>query len=256
MITLIKKEILESIRTGKLLILLAVLMLFGLSSPILAKYAPELLKIAMESSQDGMKMQITLPEPKTIDSYIQLFKNIGQIGYIALILLVMGAVSDEKARGTIVLVLTKNVTRVEFLISKFITQILIFTVCYVTAICGFILYTYILFNEVFVKNGILGLLFYWIGGVLLLSLTLLSSTLSKSVTTSAILALGAYAFTGILPILPYIGKYMPSYITTAATELLAGTKSISDFVFSIITTFVCIVGGIVFSIASLNRQEV
>lgn len=258
MITLIKKELLENVRTGKFLILAAVFVLIALGSPVLAKFTPELLKMAMESSSGGMGIQVTLPEPTTIHSYLQFFGNFGQMAYIALILIVMGAVSDEKARGTIVLVLTKNVTRTQLLISKFTSQLLIFTACYITAVGGFMLYTYVLFNKVLISNAMFSLSYYWLGGVLLLSLTLLASTLSKTVTTSAVLSLAAYALTGIVPSIPYIGKYMPSYITSAGAvaELLGGTKSPNDFVIPLIATVVCIIAGIALSTTLLKRQEI
>jgi ABC-2 type transport system permease protein len=58
-----KKELIESVRTYKLMIVLSVFLLFGMLNPITAKITPELLK---EFMPEGII--ITLPSPSSIDS--------------------------------------------------------------------------------------------------------------------------------------------------------------------------------------------
>lgn len=70
-----KKELLEVWRTKRLLILLVVFIIFGILSPLMAKLTPEILK-----SSFGSEVQLTIPEPTSIDSWVQFYKNITQMG--------------------------------------------------------------------------------------------------------------------------------------------------------------------------------
>lgn len=60
----VKKELLEQVRTYKLLILLLVFFIFGMLSPLMAKLMPEILR---QMPMDGIT--ITIPDPTAIDSY-------------------------------------------------------------------------------------------------------------------------------------------------------------------------------------------
>ena len=71
----LKKEISEYIRTYKLLIMLAVFGVFGITNPLMAKLLPEILGSLMT---DGII--ITIPEATAYDAWMQFFKNATQIG--------------------------------------------------------------------------------------------------------------------------------------------------------------------------------
>ena len=60
----VKKELLEQVRTYKLLILFLVFFIFGMLSPLMAKLMPEILS---QMPMDGIT--ITIPDPTAIDSY-------------------------------------------------------------------------------------------------------------------------------------------------------------------------------------------
>ncbi|MCU7200933.1 hypothetical protein [Turicibacter sanguinis] len=60
----VKKELLEQVRTYKLLILFLVFFIFGMLSPLMAKLMPEILR---QMPMDGIT--ITIPDPTAIDSY-------------------------------------------------------------------------------------------------------------------------------------------------------------------------------------------
>ena len=59
----VKKELLEQVRTYKLLILFLVFFIFGMLSPLMAKLMPEILR---QMPMDGIT--ITIPDPTAIDS--------------------------------------------------------------------------------------------------------------------------------------------------------------------------------------------
>src|SRR5689334_24992025 len=112
---LLRKELLESWRTLRLPIVAVVFLLVGLSSPLLARFTPEILKAVA-----GDQIPITLPTPTAADAFDQLAKNLNQFGALIAILLAMGAVAAEKERGTAALLLAKPAGRAGFLVAKLV----------------------------------------------------------------------------------------------------------------------------------------
>ena len=92
-----KKEFTEQLHSYKALILTAVLFLFGMMSPLLAKLLPDII-----GTMDINGMTLTFPEPTALDAYVQFFKNVGQLGLVALLLIFSGLLSQDVTRGTLV----------------------------------------------------------------------------------------------------------------------------------------------------------
>ena len=103
---LLRKELLESWRTLRLPIVAGLFLLVGLTSPLLAKFLPEIVKAA---GGDQLGNLIQIPTPVAADAVDQLWKNLAQFGAFAAIILAMGAVATERDRGTAAFVLSKTV---------------------------------------------------------------------------------------------------------------------------------------------------
>ena len=91
---LLRKELLEQWRTTRLPVVATVFLLVGLSSPLLARFTPEIIKAV-----GGDQFQIVLPTPTAADAYDQLAKNLGQFGALIAILLAMGSVATDVLGG-------------------------------------------------------------------------------------------------------------------------------------------------------------
>jgi ABC-2 type transport system permease protein len=91
LLILLKKDLLEQWRTKKILILAIIFLFVAISSPIMAKILPELMK---SISVPGMV--ISLPSPTYLDAIDQYIKNISQIAILVVIFIVAGAICDEK----------------------------------------------------------------------------------------------------------------------------------------------------------------
>ena len=104
---LLRKELLESWRTYRLPVVAGLFLFVGLSSPLLARYLPEILEAAGGDQFGGLQ----LPTPTAADAVDQLWKNLAQFGAFAAIILAMGAVAGEKDRGTAAFVLSKTASR-------------------------------------------------------------------------------------------------------------------------------------------------
>ena len=140
------KELKEIIKTKKLVIMVSLFIFFAILSPLTARYINEIL------ASLGQGVSITLPEPTLIDSWGQYFKNLSSICLIVYLIVMTGSVSHEKSKGSILLVMTKRVSRFNFLFSKLLSGILLFTVCYIISfvISGF--YTNILLDLILMMD--------------------------------------------------------------------------------------------------------
>lgn len=170
-----KKELLESICTYKLLILGCIFLMFGFMNPVIAKITPELVKSFMPGG-----ISIDLPSPSAADSWMQFFKNVPQMGLAVLAILFSGMMAGEIQKGTLVLMVTKGLSRTAVLCSKFTVAVLLWTASY--AVCTGVTYGYTVYfwKMEGIDHLVAALLGVWLFGVLLLASDLLGSVISKS----------------------------------------------------------------------------
>ena len=104
-----KKEITEQMRTGKVLFLGILFILFGIMNPAVAKLTPWLMEQLSDSLAES-GMIITEVKVTALDSWMQFYKNI-PMALIAFVLLEAGIFTKEYRTGTLVLSLTKGLRR-------------------------------------------------------------------------------------------------------------------------------------------------
>jgi ABC-2 type transport system permease protein len=213
----LRKEVLQLARTYRLLALAIVLVFFGLLSPLLAKLAPELIRMV----PGGEDLVSLIPDPTMADAVAQYVKNMTQFGLLLALLLTMGTVAQEKERGTAVLMLVKPLPRSIFLLAKFVALALAFLLCLAVAGLGGYYYTLLLFAPPD-PWGWLGLnLLLWVYMLVYVALTLLASVLARSQAAAAGLGLGAFLVLGAVGAIPGLGRYLPGQLATWGTALLA-----------------------------------
>ncbi len=138
-----QKEWLELVRTKRLLIALVVLVLFGMTSPLMAKLTPEIMTLV----PGGEQFALMIPKPSINDAVAQYIKNITQFGVLLALLFGMGSVANEKDKGTAAMVLSKPMPRLSFLLAKIAANTLLFTLAITLAGIGCYYYTYVLFGQ-------------------------------------------------------------------------------------------------------------
>lgn len=248
-IAMTKKEFLESIRTYKLFIIVAVFLLFGMLNPITAKIMPKLLSSFMPEG-----MTITLGEPHTIDSWIQFYKNMST-QLILFVIVYSGIVPNELTKGTLINMLTKGLPRKSVILSKFTATISIWTVSYLICFVITLVYTmYLLPGEL--PNIIFAACCMWLFGILEIAMMLFGGVLSGSIYGSLLLAGG---FTGLLMlanIVPKFEEYNPYLLSTGCVSLLTSERAPSDFYVSIIVTLAFILLIMISSICSFNKKQI
>lgn len=218
---LLRKELLEQWRTSRLPLVATVFLLVGLSSPLLARFTPEIIK-ALASGQ----FQITLPPPTAADAYDQLAKNLGQFGALIAVLLAMGSVATEKERGTAALILTKPASRGAFLAAKLAAIATTLGVATAIAAAGAWFYTLVLFEPLDAIGFAASAVLQWVALVAFAAITFLGSTLTRSALAAAGLGIAAFIVLGILSIVPTIGHYLPTGLGEPARGLALGQSGI------------------------------
>ena len=219
--TLLRKELLEQWRTTRLPIVATVFLLVGLSSPLLARFTPELI-----AAVGGDQFQIILPTPTAADAYDQLGKNLGQFGALIAVLLAMGSVATEKERGTAALLLTKPVGRGAFLVAKLVAIAATLGISTAIAGAGAWFYTFVLFEPLPVAGFVAAMGLQWLALVAFAAITFVGSTLTRSALAAAGVGVAAFIAIGILGIVPAIGRYLPTGLGEPARGLALGQADV------------------------------
>lgn len=253
-----KKEIVESIKTVKGVVLAIIFLVLGISSPLITKLTPEILKMALNdaSPEEAQVLISVMPQPSSSESYAQFFSNFNTIGLLAVIIVFAGIVANEKSKNTAAYILTKNISRTQFILSKFVSSIVFVFVSLILAMGTQIFYTKFLFDDnlIDLKHVILyfALLFLYL--IFILAIVLFSSVLTKTVTSATFFAFLIFiAFNIISSIIPKVGKYMPPDINNFG--IIMQTKNINDLKINIVITVICSIIFIVSGIQIFKRQE-
>ncbi len=211
----LRKEMMEQWRTSRLLVLVIVLGFFGMTSPLLAQFTPELLK----ALPGGEQFAGLIPKPVMRDAVEQYIKNIGQFSLLLGIFLAMGSVVQEKERGSAVLMLVKPLSRAAFLMAKFIALALAFAIALLIAGGLGYLYTLLLFEAPAAEAWLALNALLWIYSLVYVAITLLASTLVRSQAAAAGISFGALLTFSAVGALPGLGQYMPQQLVGWSDEL-------------------------------------
>ncbi len=218
LIALFGKEWKEQTRSNQLLISCIMGAIFGILSPLTARYMPEL--IALVGADQGM--QITLPEPSWRDVVVQFVKNLSQIGLLVLIFLNMGGFAREKERGTLAFLMVKPAPLGTQMIAKIGAVWLrdLLAMALATGLTMF--YTGLFFGDYpmadFLACAALILFYFWLMALVGIAL----SAIAQTVTMSGVLTLSVWIAMMIFQLLPGIGAWSLTGLAGAASEAALG----------------------------------
>ena len=246
---LLKKELMEQLRTYKLLIVGAIFLLFGITTPLMLKYLPQILELA-----GGSGLEITIPPPTAIQSLAEYTSTIGQIGLLVAVLMAMGSVANEIRHGTAVITLSKPVSRAAFVNAKLIAMGLTFLVSLAVASLFCYGYTIWLIGEASIlafvgQNLLLGLFL-----IFCLTVTLLFSSLFKSPLAAGGTAIALLIAQSALSAIPRIGDLFPGKLLSWGNVLLAGGSN--SYWLALVITVAIIIGCIWFAQLRLRYKDI
>ncbi|MBK7918241.1 MAG: YhfC family intramembrane metalloprotease [Chloroflexi bacterium] len=249
-LTATRKELLQQWRTRRVLVIWAVFLLFGLMSPLLAKFTPQMLTM-VEGAEQFANL---IPQPTINDAMTQYIKNITQFGFIIAILVGMGAVAGEKERGTAALILSKPMPRWAFLLSKFVAQAMLYAVAFLLAALATYYYTLVLFGPMDFVAFLLGSGLLWVWLLCYTAVTLLGSAIGDSVGAGAGLGLLGAVLLLLLGALPVIGPLAPSGLVAWASQM--GLGAATPNAGALAASVILIVMLLITSLAVFEEQEV
>lgn len=249
MIKLMKKEFRELIKTGRIYALLFAFLFFSISSPIIAKFTPEIIK-SLTSSQDMQGFVIQIPPPTWKDAFIQFFKNLNQIVFLVVVIIFIGSISEEKNKGTAITMVTLGVDRKKWILSKFIFQIItaFFLVFISYILCAY--YTYFLFSKVLIYETLSSTFLYLIYLFFILSLCIFSSSIGNNTLQSVGIFFLIFILFNLLSILPNFEPYNPMTLSSLQNQwIIKGVlwkDSLKTITFTFFYSFILIFLGILY----------
>ncbi len=252
----LKKEITEYSRNGKLIVFGIIAFVFGLMNPAITKLTPWLFETMADSLKE-QGMRVINVETNAASCWQQYYKNLPMLLIIFLILSA-GSFAKEYGKGTLLLVITKGYPRKKIFLAKTVMIL----GCYTAVSLVYFGVTYF-YSGYYWDNSILshiGLaaLFYWVFGLLAISLILFFSSIITDTTGIIGATAGSMIALYLLSIIPKAGKYLPVKLMSSE-QLLSKAAVPGDFTPALIITLVlaagfAVAGGAIFSCSRTNIQ--
>ena len=206
---LARKELLEQWRTRKFLAMAAIFTLVSVLIPVISR-------VVLHFQDESYSVT---------DAVAILGGSAGVIallGTFLVIIITMGAIANERARGTAAMTLSKPVTRGAFVAAKFLGAA--GAVFGAVAVSGAISYLLVLF--LFADGGVgryaLGLLINATYVLFIGSITLFWSAMFSRQLVAGSIALGLYIAQGILTVIPKTERFWPINATSWAESIING----------------------------------
>ncbi len=240
LIAFMKKEMLEQFRTGRLMILALLSVLFGIMNPAIAKLTPWLLETMADSLAES-GMIVTDTEVSAMDSWVQFYKNI-PMGLIVFVLLESGIFTKEYSTGTLILSLTKGLKRYKVVVAKTVMLTVLWTICYWMHFGITYGYNAYFWDNAVAQNLIFSASCWWLFGVMVITLMVLFSTVTDS-NTGVLLGTGGVVLVSyLIGLLPKCSKYLPTYLADG-NSLIYGLSETKAYVPSLViagaTSIIC-----------------
>lgn len=245
---LFRKEFMELYRTPRGWILLLLLTFFSLVNAALARYTPEIL----EKFGD---LGIAIPTATFYDSYGQFYKNMSSAILIAVIIIFMSIVTREVKKGTIYLILTKNITRTNYLASKYVVANLNFTILYFLSAAIQTGMTALFFTTFYTPEVLTGYLVFYLFCLFLLNTVIACSASFKSSGVGIFIGFFILLISPIISMIPKVGRFTPGALVSFPVNSLMKTAEFSEITAAVIITAALTILIIVLSFRKFNIRE-
>lgn len=247
-VAFLKKELTENVKNHRFLILFAVFLIFGLASPFLAKFMPEILSAVAAD----MQMRSA---PAALDAWEQFYKNISGVGSSAFIILFGSCMSGEYSKGTLVLLVTKGLPRRAVIFAKYTAAAVLMTVCHWAGSLAAYCYTAYLWPDTVLPHVFTAAFYLWLIGFLYLSILLLGCVIFKQAFTSILFTGGIVAVISLLGIAPPLARFDPFLLASKNVDLISGAASVSEFFIPAIISVVITVVGLWSAVVLFDRKQ-
>lgn len=252
-IAFIYKEILEFLRTGKLLLIAILFVLFGVMNPAIAKLTP----LLFDELADSMKEQgiiFTGIEVNAFTSWEQFYKNV-PIVFIVFVLIFSGICTTEYQKQTLLNMLTKGLKRRTVFLAKLTVAGVIWSGGYwMSYLITYFYNDYFWHNEGVNYPLFAGMMIY-VFGLLLVSLIMFFSAWQKT-NTGVMMGVGASCIVFYaVGLFSDIKKYVPVNLISGM-NVLKGVSAPVDYLPSIIVSLGFAIMISLIAIYIFDRREV
>ena len=253
MIKLLKYDFYHLRKTSKFIVFPVVIVLFAIISPLTARYMNELLDLALGESG----LDFVFPEPVVLDSFIQYMGNLYEIVLYVVIFVGVGFFIKDKTKGLLPLVLSKPISKVKYILSKYISISILIFVSLLLGYLVFSYYTYFIFKEIDLLDGFIMTLLFFEYTLYILSISLFTATHFKSYIAAVSVTFGIYFLTSILTFFKvFIFQYLPGVIPGSTFEILEGTEVVSDVLINVGVTLGLTILFIYLAINKFIKQDI
>jgi ABC-2 type transport system permease protein len=214
----LRKELRETVKTWRLWVLPGIVVVLGLTAPILTKATPALLR-ATERSQPGVV--IRMPTPTAADAYLQFMGNLSQLVLLAIVITGAAVISGERKSGTAALVLTKPLSRAGFVVAKAVSQLVLLVAASLAGALVCVAATIALFGTTSGLRAFAAAFGLWlVVAAMTTTMMLFFSGAFDSQAAAAGAGLGVFITLSVLTAFPVTRDATPAGLLAVATPLL------------------------------------
>ena len=217
-------------------------------SAFLAKFTPEIL------SALAADMEMT-SEPVALDAWKQFYKNISGVGFSAFIILFGSCMSNEYSKGTLILMVTKGLSRKAVILAKYTVAAVLMTISYWIGYAAAYGYTVFLWNDTNLSNVALAAVSLWIVGFLYLSILMIGCVIFKQTFTSILFTGGIVALISLLGMIEPIAKFNPFILTSKNVDLISGEVIPTEFMIPAFISVILSLFGLLTAIRLFNKKQ-
>lgn len=237
---MIRKEFVQMNRDFRVFWLPIVFILLGLTQPIVTYYLPTILESL------GGTQGITI-DPSMAVQYggevlaSTLGSQYDQLGLIIIVISTMSIIQADKANGMLAFILSRPVTVRSYIGGKVLSNYLIVALSIVIGYFVSYIYVNYLFTSVSISNMVIGLLFYLVWTLFIVSFTTMISAIFHSqgiiALISIVFLLGCRIIVGLSPVIDILN---PAIMSKYATEVLMTGTVISSMIGNVLVASVWI----------------
>ena len=248
----LKKEWMEQVRTGRFWMLLILFVLFGITSPAIAKLTPWLFEMmAEEMAEQGLILQSV--EVTALTSWQQFYKNISMM-LLVLVMMISGTLTGEYQKETLIPVLTKGLPRWKVIAAKSLMQTVVWTVCYWTAFFVTYGYTVYYWDNSIIRHCFLAGTYAYLLGIWLITLIFLGSAICDTNMSVLFFVGEVFAVCYLAGLVPTITEYFPVKLLSAGA-LLDGSAKVTEFGKAVAVSLISGAGCLAGAVAVFQKRK-
>ncbi|MGP4071700.1 ABC transporter permease [Piscibacillus sp. B03] len=247
-----KKELLENWRNLKWIWVPIVFILFAIMDPLTTYYLPKIMDAA-GGMPDGAIIDI--PMPNSVEAMMMSFGELGLLGVLLTVVIVMSTISGEIKSGVYEMILSKPVKFTNYVSAKFFSMMLLVFVSLALSIIAAWYYVMILFGTINFNQLLMSILFITIYFALIVSIVIMVNTWTQSPGLVAFISLAIIiTFNVLTNIYGHIFTWSPALISDYIGQYLASGSLTNDMWYTALTALILTIICLQFAIVTLRSK--